>query len=50
MYKYTKYTYIYIFTKKHYSQTAPFLETFLALSADKQTRNSDTKCLKHHPY
>ena len=25
-------------------------KTFLALSADKQTHNSDTACLNHHPY
>ena len=25
-------------------------ETFLAPSADKQTRNYDTKCSNHHPF
>ena len=32
-----------------WSRDSQSQETFLALAADKQTRNSDTKCLKHHP-
>ena len=48
--------YIYKFTSKYHSQTTPSLErrsqgqeTFLAPSADKQTRNYDTECSNHHP-
>ena len=53
------YIYIYKFTSKYHSQNALSLEwrqprpenvfTFLAPSADKETRNYDTECSNHHP-
>ena len=47
------YIYTYKFTSKCLSRTTPITiqdqETFLASSADKQTRNHDTECSNHDP-
>ena len=49
MYMYTIYTHTYIRLPHPWSGDNRGQETFLAPSADNQTRNCDTDCSNHHP-